>query len=395
MWTSRLAVWVAGVMGLLWFGRAPDTHPFDPAGLTTPFSPLANLLLAPAARWDSVWYLAIARDGYPDPTDHAKAAFFPLYPLLMRVLGWVVGSPLLAGLLLSLACFLGALVLLERLVALELGPERARATVMLMAFFPTALFFSAVYSESLFLLLSVGTLLAARRGRWMWAGVLGALAAATRNSGVLLIVPVALLFLYGPREDREAPPSRPGAGRLGRLRPRHPLTPSLLWAALIPCGLGAYLLYCAIALGDALAPLHAQALWFRHFSLLGGATGGVRSAAEALRDLSHGPPTLGPVQDLLLFGFLVFACIALVGALRRLPLAYGAYALLALVMILSSPVSGAPLTSLPRYIAVLFPLHMWLADRGVEHGRVERMVGVSAVLLGLMTAQFARWGFVA
>ncbi len=83
---------------------------------------------------------------------------------------------------------------------------------MLVAFFPMAFFFSAVYSESLFLALSVGCIWQARTGRWAWAGVLGGLAAAERNSGVMLVVPVVLLFLYGPREDAVA--ARPGVGRL-------------------------------------------------------------------------------------------------------------------------------------------------------------------------------------
>jgi Gpi18-like mannosyltransferase len=196
LWTSRLVVWAAGVLGLLSFGRAAGSRAFDPGGLTTPFSYAGDLLVAPAARWDSVWYLAIARDGYADAPDHAKAAFYPLYPLLVHAGGWVVRSQLVAGILVSLACFLGALVLLHRLAAIELGQAHARGAVLLVAFFPTAFFFSAVYSESLFLLLSVGTVLAARRGRWAWAGIAGGLAAATRNSGVLLLVPVVLLFLY-------------------------------------------------------------------------------------------------------------------------------------------------------------------------------------------------------
>lgn len=386
LWTSRLVVWAAGLLGLLWLGRAPGMQQYDASGLTTPFAPFGDLLVAPAARWDSVWYLTIAEHGYGDAHSHAQAAFYPLYPLLMRVVGWVVGSPLVAGILISLACFLVALALLHKLAVLELGPRDARGTVLLVAFFPSALFFSAVYSESLFLLVSVGAFLAARRGRWVWAGVLGGLAALTRNSGVLLLLPLAIVFFQQER--------------YGRRR-------QVLWLALVPLGLALYLGWSAVALGDAFAPYHAQALWLRHFEPFGALTGGVRAAVLGLRQLVHGSPTpryfddnLGdPFQvagdSLMLFGFLVFALVACVGALRRLPLAYGAYAAVALAMTLSYPLDAQPLMSLPRYIVVLFPLHMWLARWCGERGGVERAVGVSAVLLGLFAAQFAHWGFVA
>ena len=386
LWTSRLAVWAAGLLGLLWLGRAPGVQQYDASGLTTPFSSFGDLLVAPAARWDSVWYLTIAEHGYGDKQDHAQAAFYPLYPLLMRGLGWIVGSPLVAGILISLACFLVALALLHKLAVLELGERDAHATVLLVAFFPTAFFFSAVFSESLFLLVSVGAFLAARNGRWAWAGALGGLAALTRNSGVLLLVPLVIVFLQQER--------------YGRRR-------QALWLALVPLGLVLYLGWSAIALGDAFAPYHAQALWLRHFEPLGAVTGGVRAAVLGLRQLVHGSPTpryfeenLGdPFQvaadSLMLLGFLVFAVVACVGALRRLPFAYGAYAAVALAMTLSYPLDAQPLMSLPRYMVVLFPLQMWLARWSGERGGVERAVGVSAVLLGLFAAHFAHWGFVA
>jgi Mannosyltransferase (PIG-V) len=407
LWSSRLAVWAAGIFGLLSFGYASGYRAFDPAGSTSPFGYLGNLLVAPAARWDSVWYLAIARDGYADAPGHAKTAFYPLYPLLVHAGGWIAGSQLVAGLLISLVCFFVALVLLARLAAIELGPEDARGTLLLVAFFPTAFFFSAVYSESLFLMLSVGAVLAARRGRWAWAGIAGALAAATRNSGVLLLVPVALLFLYGPRADREPAVALQRAGRWARLRPRHPLAPAALWLALIPLGLGAYLAYCGIALGEWFAPFHAQALWLRHFSPLGAVPKGASAAWDGLRQLVHGKatpryfteaggdPFVNAGQSLLLLGFLAYALVALVGALRRLPFAYGAYAAVALAATLSYPIDAQPLASLPRYVLAIFPLQMWLARWCGERGRLERAVGFSAVLLGLLTAEFARWSFVA
>jgi Mannosyltransferase (PIG-V) len=418
LWTSRLVVWAAGLLGVLWLGRAPGTEQFDPSRLTTPYGAFGDLLVAPAARWDSVWYLTIAHDGYGTPADHAQAAFYPLYPLLMRALGWVVGSPLLAGILVSLACFMGALVLLHRLTDLELGGREARGTVLLVAFFPTALFFSAVYSESLFLLVSVGAFLAARKGRWAWAGALGGLAALTRNSGVLLLVPLLVLFLYGPRADRTGlddvrwAVGRWAAGRYvgtrwARLLPRHPLTPQLLWLALVPAGLAVWLGWCWIALGDPFAPYEAQALWLRHFEPLGALTGGIDAAVQGLRQLVDGSPepryftaNAGDPfevagQSLMLLGFLAFALLALAGVLRRLPFAYGAYAAVALLMTLSYPVDAQPLISLPRYLVVLFPLQMWLALWAGERGGVERAVGVSAALLGLFAAAFAHWSFVA
>src|SRR6185312_6119530 len=273
VWTSRLVAWGAGLLGILWLGRAAGTQVYDTQNLSQPYGWFGNLLVGPSARWDSVWYLRIAEHGYGNAASHAQAAFYPLYPLMMRAVGWVVGSPLLAGILISLACFLVALVLLHRLVALELGARDARATLLDVAFFPTAFFFSAVYSESLFLLLSVGAFLAARRERWAWAGALGGLAALTRNSGVVLLLPLVLLFLYGPRADA----ARVAAGARW-WSPRYRLTPQLLWLLLVPLGLALYLGWSAIALGDALAPYHAQALWMRHFEPLGGLFRGARAA---------------------------------------------------------------------------------------------------------------------
>jgi hypothetical protein len=401
--TSRIVVLGTGVLAVLALGRAPDTAGFDPAGLTASSGYLGNLLAAPFARWDSVWYLAIAQGGYAHQV--SRTAFFPLYPLAMRALGAIIGSDLLAGVVISLLAFAIALVLLYELIALELDATIARLTVMLLAFCPMAYFFSAVYSESLYLALSLGCILAARRGRWGWAGVIGGVAATSRNSGVMLIVPVVLLYAYGPRADR--PPDVAG-GRLAWLRPRHPLRSDLLWALLIPAGFACYIGFLQLSAGEGLAPFHAQQVWFRHFAgPFGGVWTGTVAAFDGLRQLMHGPappiyftpaggdPLTVAGQNLMLFGFLLLGAVALIGTFRTLPFAYGAYCLASLALPLSYPVTPQPLASLPRYEVVLFPLFAWGA-RSIARRRVEtEAIAALAVLLGLFTAEFATWRFVA
>src|SRR4051812_29448816 len=107
---SRLLVWASGAAAAALFGLGARVTLFDPGAVTGPFGPIGNALVAPLARWDSVWYLAIANDGYP-ADDPRRAAFFPLYPLLVRAVNAVVREPIVAGALVSLACFAVALVL--------------------------------------------------------------------------------------------------------------------------------------------------------------------------------------------------------------------------------------------------------------------------------------------
>jgi hypothetical protein len=376
LWVSRLVVWAAGAAAAALWGLSARAAAFDPGEVTRPFGPVGDALVAPLARWDSVWYLAIANDGYP-PDDARRAAFFPLYPLLVRAGSWVIGSPLVAGALVSLACFGLALVLLHRLTVLELGAPAAGPAVWALALFPGAVFFSAVYSEALYLALSVGCLYAARTDRWAWAGAAGMLAASTRSAGVLLVVPLALLWLGEQR----------GRGRRWRRG-------DAAWIGLVPVGLAGFSASLALGGGDPLAPLHAQEVWMRHFA--GPFAGAWDGAAAAWRGLHHlGDPAAR--TDVALLGFLLAALPAVAGVVRRLPAAYGAYVVCALALPLSWPVEPQPLMSLPRFMAVLFPLFMWLGLWLVEGGRMRRFVVLAASAIGLatVTAVFATWHWVA
>jgi Mannosyltransferase (PIG-V) len=427
LWSSRLLVWAAGVGTVVAFGFGPQRKAFDPPGITSGFGWLGNLLAAPAARWDGVWYLVIARYGYrPDLGVYtsSRTAFFPLYPLALRTVSWFGPPPILAGVLVSVMAFGLALYGIHRLATLELarharptlsGERLARAAylaVVLTAFAPMAFFFSAVYSESLYLALSVGLFWSARNGRWMWVGVLGALAGATRSAGLVLVLPALMIYLYGPREDR--PPDRPRERGsrppvLIRVRPRYRLRRDLLWLGLLPVGAALYGAYLALAGGDALAPLHAQEVWSRHFAgPYVGIWDGVRAAFEGARQLLSGQrhhiyfatgkdsPFVMAGHNLMLIAFLAAAVPAIVGVVRRLPLAYGAYVLAALALPLSYPVTAQPLMSLPRFLVVLFPLGIWLAAWLAEHPRLQRPALVaSGVLMVFFLGQFATWHWVA
>jgi hypothetical protein len=382
-------VWVAGLGAIaVWGLHAGHRVAFDPAGVTRPFGAFGDLLVAPAARWDSVWFLTIADSGY-DGGD--RTAFFPLYPLLVRMAGTLCGSPLVAAIALSCAAFVVALAAFHRLATIEVGEEGARWAVLSLALFPGALWFSAAYSESLFLMVSVGAVLAARQRRWAVAGALGALAAATRSAGLVLLVPLALLW-WDARRVREA---RVAEG---------------LWLALVPVGLAAFCGYLALTGHPADAPFSAQDTWHRS---LAGPWAGVRDGAVAawdgVRQIAHGsddpvyftkavgdPMAIGR-HNIALFACLVIVVPALVGALRRLPLAYGAYAVAALLLPLSYPVEPQPLMSLVRFEAVLFPLFLWLGQwmaRGPAWRRTA-VLSVFAVGLAACSALFSTWHWVA
>jgi hypothetical protein len=420
LWVSRLLVWVAGAGTVLALGFGPTRSAFNPPGVTRGFGWLGNLLAAPAARWDASWYLVIAHYGYRPELGvftASRAAFFPLYPLGLRAIASLGFPPVLAGVLLSVLALSLSLYGIHRLTTLELGRvspfalhrsgarEVARLAVLLTAFAPMAFYLSAVYSESLYLALSVGLFWFARQGRWAAVGALGALAAATRSAGVLLIVPALILYLYGPREDRR--PDLPDV--LSWARPRYRLRRDFLWLGLVPAGLIFYMAYLALSGGDALMPFHAQDVWGRHFAgPYLGVWDGIKAAFEGARQLlsfqrhhlyfssATGSPFVTAGHSLMLVGFLILAVPAVVGVLRTLPLAYGVYVLVALALPLSYPVTAQPLMSLPRFLVVLFPLSIWLASWLVAHPRAQRPVLATSLLLqAFFVAQFATWHWVA
>jgi hypothetical protein len=423
---SRAWVFLCAAAAFLAFGtNHTNADRYGNPAIADPFGGAGHTLAGLWSRWDSVWFLGIAHSGY----DYASAspAFFPLYPLLSRLLGTAgtlapesADAVFLAALAISLAALGAALWFIHRLAELELGAGNAALCVALVAFFPMAVFYGTIYSESLFLAASAGAVWFARTDRWALAGAFGAAAALTRAAGLLLVVPLTLIYLLGPRGEGRG--ARPYLGlpsdETGRHPATYPIRRDAAWILLVPAGLVAYGIYLGIHSGDALAFGRAEASWAREFghigpvpaAFVGGIWQGTVAAVRGAGDLISGDASVGHALwaadgdgslepagiNVEAWLFLVFAVVATIGALRRLPLAYGAYAAVAIALAVSYPRSAAPgydvpLFSLPRFVAVIFPLFMWLALAVRDRGAERQAVIVSALLLGLYSAQWGTW----
>ena len=249
---SRLIVLVIFVLiGLL--KTAPDSFPghYD-AYVSLDKAPIARVLRQEVLTADVNWYIGIAEHGYehmPFNSDVPRNwAFFPLFPLLLRLAAFVTGEFVITGIALSHICFLLALFLLHR-VALLFGfsADDADRSLFYLAVFPTSYFFSLPLPESLFLMLTIASFFFAKSERWLLAGLFGALASATRTTGVLLLPALAVLYweMYRP------------------LRSIRTWRKDGLALLLVPAGLLSFMIYLHLITGNALAFKGAMAAWGR------------------------------------------------------------------------------------------------------------------------------------
>ena len=263
-------------------------------------------LLGVWQRRDACWYERIAAVGYRP--GERSAAFFPLYPALLRAVGALTAGDLtLGGLVVCGAAYVAAMAGLYRLVRRDFAAPVARRARLYLSVFPAAFFLFAPFSEALFLALAVWALDAARRGRWGWAGLAALLAGFTRAQGALLAVPLAWeAWRHWRQGGRQAPGGRGASGLLLGLAPL---------AAL--CDLPLFALYGARATGS--TPVQAEGLW--RSSLRAPWT----VVALAWHDLrARGASAEAAIEALYLALLLLFGLLLVLG-LRRLPLAYSLY----------------------------------------------------------------------
>src|SRR5437763_148506 len=215
--------------------------------------PLFRPIFGPLEAWDGVWYRLIALHGYLlVPGRQSDPAFFPLYPLLLKIVGATGLPTAVAGLLLSNVLFLGALLAFDSLSAGLFDRDRARRATLLLAVFPTTYVCSMIYPESLVLLAYALTGLFAIRRRWGACAITAAVAALARPEGVLLALPI-LGCLLGQWRTLEPEQRSRGVGAL--------------FAG--PAAAVSFPLYLGWALHDPLAWSKAQTAWGRSFRVDG------------------------------------------------------------------------------------------------------------------------------
>lgn len=304
-------------------------------------------------RWDSEWYLDIAKNGYLfKPADQLQnTVFYPVYPFLIRVVGVAFGGHYaLAGWLISLVSLVGACVVLQALVKSFHPKLPAEEVIDFLILFPTAIFFQAIYTESLFLLLSVSAIYFARKKIWVWASLIAAAAALTRITGALLLLPLLMEYVASRRNkalfDREA-----------------------LWLIAVPTAAISFFLFHWLHTGDWLFFFHVESTWGRSFAFnpehfrFATANAIVNFACDA--------------------GFLAVAVASLTYVYRKIRPSYAVYGFASILV----PLSSGTMMSIGRYVLVLFPMYLAFASAKPEYRRM--MMGVSAMFLALYTLLFA------
>lgn len=369
-----------------------DFPPLVDRQLTDTFSGLGHYLFDIWAKWDSVWYLRIANQGYSAGDN--STAFFPLYPMLVSAIKPLfLGNGVLAGIFLSLVCCLAAFYLLYRLVEIDFSGPVARRSVLYLAIFPTSFFFQSIYSESLFLALTIACLYMGRQREYMVAGLLGTMATLTRSAGLLLMLPLLIMYF----EERDWDWRRAGW--------------DILYVLLVPLGLLVWMIFLYLSFGDPWLFSKAQSNWLREFAWpLGPVEGlrqGITAAWHSLGTILNTPdrtfwpvtdrdPRLWATYDILNLGFTVSFLALGAACFWRLPKAYAAYALAAVLLPLTFPSSYVPLLSMPRFVLVAFPVFILLALWGEKNRWVDLTIMVtSLVFLGFFTAKFLVWTWVA
>ena len=319
--------------------------------------------------FDCGWYERIALAGYGadsefgDLGSYPHWAFFPLYPILLRAVIEILPLPAqLGGILLSCLCLTGFIVVGAAYLRQGAGRMHVARWVAVVLLVPNTHFFSALYTEALFALLSTACLLALATDRPLLAAGLAALASATRPTGIalsLLVIGERLGMVWRQRH---------AADRLALAEA------GLLPIAVAPLGLSAYMVVQYLAVGDALAFSHVQLDWGRVWR------GPIVTLADGLRawdwERLAGPMTQASASYAAAWALLGLAVAVVLGLRRRFAEAW----FLAACVLLPA---ATGLDSLPRYVATnpvfLFAIYRLLGRMGGSARGTLLLAGLTLV----------------
>lgn len=324
---------------------------------TSPSSLSGNIWLDIWGVWDTGWYLDISQHGYTSGAldqlgiHQTNIAFFPLYPLLMRFLGSIVGNHYIAGLIISNFCLIVSCFYLYRLVRLDSDEASALKSVKYLLLFPVSFIFSGVFTESLYLTLTLMCFYYARTYKWQLVGITGFFLSLTRSVGVLVVLPLlyeGLMQLLKENEDLKSFKNS-----------RDKILP-LFYLSLIPLGIISFMIFNYYLTGDFMAFAHAQVMWQRHTAnpllvLINGYHGNLYTAFEAA------------FATIFIYMFILFY--------RNIRFSYWLFGMYSIFVPLSTGIQ-----SMPRFILVIFPIYILFAN--ITKNRIsEDLVTISFALL--------------
>lgn len=284
-------------------------------------------------RWDAPHYLSVAQNGYQITGDAANfIVFYPLFPFLIYLVSLFLGNIFLSSIVVSNLFYILSIVYFYKLVALDFDKKTAWRAVVLISIFPTAYFFHASYTESLFLFLSVASFYLARRNNWFCVSVLAMFACLSRVSGIVL--PIALLVEFFSK------------------RTKTKNFYNLLYFLLIALGPLIYLLINYILFRDPLYFLTVQKThWFHSLA------SPIYNFSETLRAISWRNLNDSIIYSWMQIAFIAFTFILSIVAFFKVRLSYAVYAVSSIVFI-ALPTFWI---SIPRYVIITFPIFIVLA----------------------------------
>ena len=355
---SRIIIFATILLSRIVLVSGPSGHPLGAEAHGT--------LLSVLNGWDGTWYRIIAQVGY---LSHfllwnevpLALAFFPFYPVLIRLVAFVIPDFWLASVVVSNICFLVSAVLFDALIKLDYpDPKVGRRAITFLMFTPMSFFFSMTYSESTFLMLSLAAFLAARKEKWLIASLCGMCLSATRPPGFLIALPLFIEYLEQWRR------SEPTVKAFFR--------PRLFLLGLIPLGLVAFMAFCYFELGSFFAFMRAhQTGWEQKFMSPWIALTGLHQFGLFYRWLFVGA---------LAMGSLLFAA----GFWVKIRPSY----LVWTGVLIAFSLSWGTMASSPRYLSIIFPLFIVLGLLTTRfEGAYEWLLAASVTLLTLCTVMIA------